>query len=49
MARAQGVLASAPSAADVMKSFGTSLPQVLLMLGALAGGAVAYRSSQEET
>jgi hypothetical protein len=33
---------------DLVKSFGASLPQLLLAIGALAGGLVAYRSSQEE-
>lgn len=48
VARAHGVLTSAPTATDLLRSLGTALPQVLLMLGALAGGAVAYRQMQEE-
>jgi hypothetical protein len=47
VARAQGALSSAPSATDFLRSMGSSLPQVLLMVGALAGGLVAYRSAQE--
>jgi hypothetical protein len=48
VARAQGVLSSAPGAFDFVRSLGASLPQILLMLGALAGGLVAYRSAQDE-
>ncbi|MFT3726404.1 MAG: hypothetical protein QM759_01060 [Terricaulis sp.] len=48
VARAHGVLSSAPTATGLLRSFGSALPQVLLMLGAVAGGAVAYRQTQEE-
>ena len=48
VARAHGVLTTAPLATGLMRSFGPALPQMLLMLGALAGGAVAYRQTQDE-
>jgi len=47
VAHAQSMLPATVSTADWMRSFSASLPQVLLMVGALAGGAVAYRSAQE--
>ena len=48
VARAHGALSAAPTAVGFLRSFGAALPQVVLMLGALAGGAVAYRQIQEE-
>jgi hypothetical protein len=48
VARAHGALTSVPSTAGLMRSFGAALPQVMLMVGALAGGAVAYRQMQDE-
>jgi hypothetical protein len=51
LARAQGAIAAAPdlggAAQGVMQSLGAGLTQVLLVTAALAGGAVAYRSTQD--
>lgn len=51
VARAHGALSEAPSvstaAQGFMQSIGAGLTQILLVTAALAGGAVAYRASQE--
>lgn len=51
LARAHGAVASAPSADGVayglLSSLGAGLTQIFLVAGALAGGAVAYRSTQD--
>jgi hypothetical protein len=51
VARAHGAMSNAPSvggaAQGMLQSLGAGLTQVLLIMGALAGGAVAYRSAQE--
>jgi len=51
LARVHGALSSTPSVGGVaqgmLQSFGAGLTQMLLVFGALAGGAVAYRSAQE--
>lgn len=50
-ARAHGALSSAPSvgaaAQGMLQSISAGLSQMLLVFGALAGGAVAYRASQD--
>jgi hypothetical protein len=50
-ARAQAVLDTAPDAGATaqrfLQSMGAGLTQILLITGVLAGGAVAYRASQE--
>lgn len=50
-ARAQGAIAQAPdlggAAQGVMQSLSAGLTQVLLISAALAGGAVAYRATQD--
>jgi hypothetical protein len=51
VARAHGAVSNAPSvgaaAQGALQSLGAGLTQVLLITAALAGGAVAYRSTQE--
>jgi hypothetical protein len=51
VARAHGAISNAPSvsgaAQGLMQSLGAGLTQILLVTGVLAGGAVAYRSTQE--
>jgi hypothetical protein len=54
VARVHGALSSAPSAAEAggaaqgfLQSLGAGLTQILLVTGALAGGAVAYRATQD--
>lgn len=51
VARAHGAVSSAPSvgvaAQGVVQSIGAGLSQILMATAALAGGAVAYRSSQQ--
>lgn len=55
LARLQGVISNGPSmsaAAEtagqgLMQAFGLGLTQILLVTGALAGGAVAYRAAQD--
>lgn len=51
VARAHGALSSVPSlggaAQSVLQSIGAGLTQILLITGALAGGAVAYRATQD--
>jgi hypothetical protein len=51
VAEARGALGSAPSASEVAESvlsaMGAGMTQVLLIMAALAGGAVAYRASQD--
>ena len=51
VARAHGAMSSAPSvsgaAQGLMQSVGAGLTQILLITGVLAGGAVAYRSTQD--
>ncbi len=51
LARAHGALTGAPSvtsqAQGWMQSLGAGLTQVLLIAAALAGGAVAYRATQD--
>jgi hypothetical protein len=51
VARAHGAVSSAPSmdaaAQGLMSSVGAGLTQILLITGVLAGGAVAYRSTQD--
>lgn len=51
IARAHGALASAPTpgaaAQGLVQSLGAGLTQILLTLGVLAGGAVAYRATQQ--
>jgi hypothetical protein len=51
LARAHGALSGAPSvggaAQGVLQSLGAGLTQVLLIVAALAGGAVAYRATQD--
>ncbi len=51
LARAHGAISGAPSvsgtAQGMLQSFGAGLTQMLLVFGALAGGAVAYRASQD--
>lgn len=51
VARAHGALSSAPSlggaAQNVLHAIGAGLTQILLIAGALAGGAVAYRATQD--
>jgi hypothetical protein len=52
VARVHGALSSAPSVDPAsatqgfIQSMGAGLTQILLVMGALAGGAVAYRSTQ---
>jgi len=57
IARVHGALSDAPvatgdvvgnAAGGLMASVGAGLTQILLVMGALAGGAVAYRASQQE-
>jgi hypothetical protein len=59
VARIHGSLSGAPSVADatgnaagnaagLLQSLGAGLTQVLLIAGALAGGAVAYRAVQQD-
>jgi hypothetical protein len=53
IARAHSALTSAPAAAGaanpaLMQSIGVGLSQILLIAGVLAGGAVAYRASQQD-
>jgi hypothetical protein len=59
IARIHGSLTAAPSVADaagnaagqaqtVLQSLGAGLTQVLLLAGVLAGGAVAYRATQQD-
>jgi hypothetical protein len=51
IARAHGAISSAPSlggaAQGVMQTLSAGMTQTLLILAALAGGAVAYRTVQE--
>jgi hypothetical protein len=53
VARVHGALSSAPSvdaggaAQGFLQSLGAGMTQILLITAALAGGAVAYRSTQE--
>lgn len=51
IARAHGALASAPTpsmaAQGLMQSLGAGLTQILLVVGVLTGGAVAYRATQQ--
>ena len=51
VARAHGALASAPTpgaaAQGLMQAVGAGLSQILLTIGVLAGGAVAYRATQQ--
>lgn len=54
LARAHGALSGAPSVASQaqgwmqsVQSLGAGLTQVLLIVAALAGGAVAYRAAQD--
>ena len=51
IARAHGALASAPTpgmaAQGLLQSLGAGLTQILLTVGVLAGGAVAYRATQQ--
>lgn len=51
VARAHGVLSNAPSvsgaAQGVLQTLGAGMTQVLLITAALAGGAVAYRATQD--
>jgi hypothetical protein len=51
VARAHAALSSAPDAGaatqGVLQTLGTGLTQILLVTAALAGGAVAYRASQD--
>jgi hypothetical protein len=51
VARAHGAISGAPSvsgaAQGMLQSLGAGLTQVMLILGALAGGAVAYRAAQD--
>lgn len=51
VARAHGAMSSAPSIGGatqgILQSLGTGFTQVLLVMAALAGGAVAYRATQE--
>lgn len=50
-ARAHSALSEAPAvmapAQGLMQTLGAGLTQILLVVGALAGGAVAYRSAQD--
>ncbi len=55
IARAHGALSAAPSVSGVTQGFmqslqglGAILPQMMLATAALAGGAVAYRSAQQD-
>lgn len=51
VARAHGAISEAPSfgsaAQGIAQSFGAGLTQILLVLGALTGGAVVYRQTQD--
>jgi hypothetical protein len=51
VARAHGAISSAPSvggaAQGMLQSVGAGLSQILMITAVLAGGAVAYRSTQE--
>jgi len=51
IARAHGALSTAPSvggaAQGVLQSLGAGMTQILLITAALAGGAVAYRATQD--
>ncbi|MGE0739747.1 MAG: hypothetical protein AB7O98_00270 [Hyphomonadaceae bacterium] len=51
VARAHGALSTAPSmsgaAQGLMQSVGAGMTQILLITAALAGGAVAYRATQD--
>jgi hypothetical protein len=51
VARAHGAMSNAPSiggaAQGVVQSLGAGFTQILLVTAALAGGAVAYRATQE--
>lgn len=50
LARAHGALSSTggpPSAQTIMQSMGAGMSQVLLITAVLAGGAVAYRATQD--
>lgn len=50
VARMHGAISAAPSASSATQGFvqsmGAGLTQILLVMGALAGGAVAYRATQ---
>lgn len=52
VARAHAAISSAPDAGaatrGVLQSMGAGLTQILLITAALAGGAVAYRSTQQD-
>lgn len=52
IARVHGAMAATPSvdsaAQGVAQSLGAGLTQILLVTAALAGGAVAYRSAQQD-
>jgi hypothetical protein len=52
LARAHGAISSAPSmegaAQSFLQSMGAGMTQILLVTAVLAGGAVAYRASQED-
>lgn len=51
VAEARGALGAAPTTTDVtesvMSAMGAGMTQVLLIMAALAGGAVAYRATQD--
>jgi hypothetical protein len=51
IARAHGAISNAPSvdaaAQGLLQSMGAGMTQILLVTAALAGGAVAYRASQD--
>lgn len=51
VARAHAVVSAAPDAGaaaqNFLQSMGAGLTQILLLTGVLAGGAVAYRASQD--
>ena len=47
IARAHGAASGAPSVASLMQPIGAGLTQILLIAGVLAGGAVAYRATQD--
>lgn len=52
VARAHGAISTAPdvgaAAQGVLQSLGAGMTQILLITAALAGGAVAYRSTQQD-
>jgi len=47
IARAHGALSTAPTAGAMLQSLGAGMTQILLITAALAGGAVAFRATQD--